>query len=332
MSETIEDIIDDITTGDVTEVIDDTASGDDTTTTEETAETVTQPEELNIPENWEAPVKDFFNSDVFKDNFAAKKTFFDKFKSMDDGYQGKYQSLAEQRKAFETERKSFEDNRNLVSNYKALEEQARGIDGDLYNREVARLGGTNQYLLSLHQVNAMMSKDPLGTMQNMCNAYGITPEMLANGRQDPSYQMRQSQVSTQKSMEKMREEVLKQVRDEMLTSEATRKAEALFVARDESGNLRYPHLNEIQDDVAMLIETKGCDVDKAYQLAKIMNPEVFKDEMIKQAEQKAKAEEMERAKVIKSPVASPKSIHTTDKNLTIDDITAEIMRENGMEV
>lgn len=332
MDETIEDIIEDITT-DATEEVSKEPATDEVAPIEETTtpaeEVVTQPEELNIPENWEAPIKDFFGSDVFKDNFEGKKAFFDKFKSMDDGYQGKFQSLADERKAFETDQQSFEDNRGLVSNYKALEEQARATNEDLFNRETSRLGGTNQYMMSLHQVNSMMEKDPLGTIQNICQAYNITPEQLANGQQDPQYQARQAQASTQKSMEQMREEVLTQVREETAQTQAQQQANALFTATDDSGNLKYPHLDVIQGDVGMLMEAKKYTVDQAYEVAKSMNPEVFKAEMANQAAEEVKQAELERAKGVKPVKSSPKSVNSSNANQSLDEITAEIMREGG---
>ena len=340
MNETIDDIIEDITSGnaeDVTEEVseentatDEVAPIEETTTPAE--EVVTPTEELNIPENWEAPIKDFFGSDVFKDNFEAKKAFFDKFKSMDDGYQGKYQTLADERKEFEANQAGFEDNRGLVNNYKALEEQGRAIDSDLFNREVARNGGTNQYMMSLHQVNSMMEKNPLETISNICQAYQITPEMLTNGQQDPQYQARQTQASTQQSMAELKQEVLNEFREEQKTNQAQQEYQGLFTATDDSGNLKYPQLETIQGDVGLLMESKGLNLDEAYNMAKLMNPAAFTAELASQAAAQAKAEEVARAKAPKSIKASPKSINTTTKNMSYDDITAEIMRENGIEV
>ena len=340
MSENIDDIIEDIVavdkTEDATEVVEETKATDEVAPTEETAtpaeEVVTPIEELNIPENWEAPIKDFIGSDVFKDNFEARKAFFDKFKSIDDNLQGKYQSFAEKNKEFEANQSTFEDNRGLVNNYKALEEQARNIDSDLFNRESARLGGTNQYMMSLHQVNSQMLSKPLETIQNICEAFKITPEMLANGQQDPQYQARQQQASTQQSMAQLREEILEQVREESRTAQAQDRANGLFTATNTDGSLKYEHLDKVQGDVGMLMETKGYDVDKAYEVAKMMNPEVFVSEMTAKAAEEAKQAEVTRAIAPKSVKASPKSNNSSNSNLSIDDNIAEIMRENGRSV
>ena len=350
MNETIEDIIEDITT-DATEEVSEENATDEVAPIEETTtpaeEVVTQPEELNIPENWEAPVRDFFGNIEDKRAMVAKiqdpeiraalsdyfdngkNALFDKYKSCDDNVQGKFQSAAEQQKAFDAEKQSFEDNRGMATSHKALEEQARAIDGDLFNSEAARMGGTNQYMMSLHQVNSQMANKPLETIQNICQAYNITPDMLANGQQDPQYQARQQEASTQKSMVTMREEVLTQVREEQANAQAQTQANALFTATDDSGNLKYPHLDVIQGDVGMLMEAKQYTVDQAYEVAKSMNPEVFKDEMANQAAEQARQAEVERAKGIRPVKSSPKSVNSSNANQSIDEITAEIMREGG---
>ncbi len=336
--ETTDDIIEDIVNNpvveDAAEKIEDTT--DEVVQTEDTTETaeevVGQQEEINIPEDWEAPIKDFFGSEIFKDRFEDKKAFFDKFKSLTDGYQGKFQTLSDERKTFEESQKSFEDNRGLVSNYKALEEQSRAINEDLFNKETARFGGTNQYYQNLHQVNSMMEKDPLGTIANMCQAYNITPEQLTNGQQDPQYQQRQQQVQSQASMEEYKSQVLKEVEEKLANEKAQQQVNNLFTARDESGNLKYPSLDVIQGDVGLLMESKDINIDEAYKLAKLMNPEVFKEELSQKATEQAKNEEIERAKVVKGVKSSAKSANTTQTNMSIDDITAEIMRDGGMEI
>jgi hypothetical protein len=348
--ETTEDIIEDI----VNNQEEDVTSNDVEETQEnlegtiDTAEEIVSPEEFKVPEQWEQPIKDFFQG------FDEKKTlldriqdagvkeelsgflndgrtaFFDKFKNLDSGWQAKYKDFAEKSKTFDQEREAFEDNRGLVQGYKALEEQARQLDGDLFNREISRLGGTNNYLLGLHQVNSQMETDPLGTITSICDAYGITPEMLTNGAQDPSYLARQSQQQNLKYMDNIREQTLEAVREELSNYKAEQRANSLFTAKDETGNLKYRNLDKVQDDVAMLMEAKGLDLDSAYAAAKLLNPEVFKDEAIQKAEAQVKQEEIERAKTVKNVKKSPKSSNSVQSNLTKDDIIADVLRESGM--
>jgi len=329
MNETIDSIIEDIT--DVADDIQDTTGevvqNDDTT--EAIDEVAGQQDERNTPEDWEQGIKDFIDGDVFKDNLDGRGVFFDKFKSILDDQQGKYRTMSEDKKTFEADKASFEDNRNLRDSYKALEEESRLIDSDLFNRETAKHGGTNNYYKALHQVSSDMAKDPLGTMLRMMDGYQITPEMLTNGSQDPSYQARQSNMQSQNDMEKFKQEAKAEFKQEMEDYKATQNAEAIFTAKDDNGNLKYPNLEQIQDDVAGLMETKRLGIDEAYAMAKLMNPEVFKSELSQKAEIQAKNEELDRAKTVKGVKASPKSANANKSNLSIDEIIAEELEKGG---
>lgn len=338
--ETEEDIITDIISGAADESIDETLT-EDTDTVEEVeqiegtlpaAESEADPiDDITIPEDWEEPIKNFFGNELFAKDIEAKKAFFDKFKNLNDGYQGKFNELSEQRKMFEGEKGSFEDNRGLVQTYKALEEQARAVDGELFNREISRMGGTNQYFQSLHQVNSMMEKNPLETISKLCGAYNITPQDIANGVNDPTYQARQQQSQQATSMASMKEQITQQIREEALAERAKAEAESLFTAVDVDGSLKYPKLADVQQDVGMIMQAKQVDFEKAYSLARAMNPDIFADENAQAAKAASIQDENDRARVVKQPKASPKASNASRTDLSEADVIANIMRENGME-
>lgn len=252
----------------------------------QSADEIVTPEDIVIPDNWEQPLKDVFTGfdekktllDSIQDETVrgqlgeffngSKQAIYDKIKNLDSGYQTKYQDVSEQRKALETERAGFEDNRNLVNSYKGLEEQSRNIDSDLFNRETARLGGTNQYYASLHQVNSMMEKDPLNTINNMCQAYGITPQMLADGSQSPEYVARQNQRTEQQRLAELENKMLAKVEERFNTQKATETLDGFINAKDDNGELKHRYFEQVRPVMESLCQTyPDKNIEELYSIA-----------------------------------------------------------------
>lgn len=260
-------------------------------------------EQIVAPDDWEQEIKDHLDS--FGENYDAKKAFFDKHSSFAKGYSQKFTELDNDRKAFESERQGFEDNRNLSQGFKALEETCRGIgDNDLFNREVARVGGANNYFSGLHQVSAMLENPQtrLQAIANICDAYQVTPQMLQNGVNDPQYIAMQNEQKQAQSMESQFANFKDELKREQEAKEAEQVINGFVGATDEAGNALYPHFELVRNQMATELEYKGIekptqqDLAAAYQNACYSNPEL-RAELI-QAEIKKQA--MEQANSVKA--------------------------------
>lgn len=107
--------------------------------------------------------------------------------------------------------------------------------------------------------------------------------------------------------------------------------------KDESGNLRFPHIAAVMDDIALLAERGRFDnFEKAYDHAVLMNPELSKsvvEQRTKTAEQKAIQEAAARTKAAQREAQSNRSIagngRPTEgvKNLSLRETAAEAFRE-----
>ena len=79
-------------------------------TDENTGTETPEVSEIHIPDNWESGLKDFVNG---IEDQAGKKAVFDKISSYEAGYQKKFQDLAKQRKAFESDKYFLDTYRNF---------------------------------------------------------------------------------------------------------------------------------------------------------------------------------------------------------------------------
>jgi len=284
-------------------------------------------QEIVAPDDWEDEIKNHLNG--FGEDMEAKKAFFERHSNFTKGYSKKFTELDEQRKSFEQERESFEDVRSLSQNFKALEETCRGVNSDVYNREVARLGGANNYFAGLHQVSAMLENPQtrLQAISNIMESYQITPQMIYNGQNDPQYQAMLKEQQYNQSMEQQ----LSKFREELKAEQEAKEADMLinnFVSsKDEQGNLVYPHFEQVREQMAVELEARGIhsptaeDLASSYQNACYANPtlraELIQAEIqaqaMQQAQSTAKANEIKKAenvigvKAQSKPVVNKKS-------------------------
>ena len=89
---------------------------------------------IQIPDDWEADVKDFVNS--ISDS-AGKKAVFNKIKNLSDGYMTKYRDLASQRKQFDADKQAFDANKSLFDGYSGFD---KSIDPQVRNSIIANYG------------------------------------------------------------------------------------------------------------------------------------------------------------------------------------------------
>ena len=255
-------------------------------------------QELTIPSNWEQPVQDFFKSDVFKGNPAAQKTFFDKFKSLDDGYQAKFRDLSAKEKEFASQRDAFKKQERFLNAYKDFE---KTIDEKDMSVILAQFGGMPQYMARLYNLDKQFTRDPLAFINGIMRSSGITLEMLQNGVNSPEFQQRQIQnqrVAELGNMERRLEEMVNQ----RLSQEAfTNKVLAFAHERDAEGNPLHPHLEKVGDMMDLLLsQNPNMSLQDAYDNACYAVPEVralvLQENVNREAKEKLAQEELAKAK------------------------------------
>ena len=282
------------------------------TETEAVAETqsgneAAEVQELTIPSNWEKPVQEFFKSDVFKGNPTAQKTFFDKFKSLDDGYQAKFRDLSAKEKEFASQRDAFKEQERFLNAYKDFENT---IAQDDKNQILAQFGGMPQYMARLYNLDKQFSKDPLAFISGIMRDSGITLEMLQNGVNSPAYQQRQFQNQQAIQLGNM-EKRLEQMVSQRLSQDAFERSVVAFAnERDSEGNILHPHLEQVGDMMDLLMgQNPSLTLQQAYDNACYAVPQVREMMLKEKLEQDTKAQlakqELEKAKKAKGITQTP---------------------------
>ena len=310
VNETVDDIISDVTSGRDEPSIEETPEVSEAQTQEQptnedttpaTAEVGQEESELNLPKSWD---ESFVNYIKGMEDTNARNNAFNMFKNLHDGYFKKFDSLAAERKEFEANSQSFEEDRRFLNDYRDFENR---IDSNTRNEIFANYGSMPQYMHKLHQMDVQASQDPIGFIQNYMNNTGLTVEMLQEGVNSPEYQQRVMQSQQAQSYEDMRNKIMAEMEDRFKTQNATNQYNSYLTAKDEAGNLKYPHMQNMENDIAYMMTSRNMGFEDAYAQAKLLHADLFKE----QIETQAKAEaEKERAKVVPSVKATPKSTNT----------------------
>ena len=264
-------------------------------------------QELTIPSNWEKPVQEFFKSDVFKGNPTAQKTFFDKFKSLDDGYQKKFNDLDKQRKDFASQQEAFKSQERFLNAYKDFENTIAKED---LSQILSQFGGMPQYMARLYNLDKQYAQDPLGFINGLMRTSGITVDMLTKGVQSPEFQQRQFQNQQAQQLGNMEKRLAEMVNQRISQEAFQNKVLSFANERDAQGNALHPHLEQVADMMdVFLSKNPSMSLQEAYENACYAVPEVrnlvLKENLERETKEKLAQEEVEKAKKAKGISSKP---------------------------
>ena len=268
------------------------------TASTQASEVETADQELTIPDNWEDPIKEFFKSDVFKDNKEAQKTFFDKFKSLDNGYQAKFRDLSQKEKEFASQFENFKKDERFLNSYRDFESTIAQEDR---NKILSQFGGMPQYMARLYNLDKQFSNNPLEFIQGVMKASGITLEMLQNGLNSPEYQQRQFQNAQAQKLGEMEQRLQAMVEQRFNEDVFKNKVLAFANERDAQGNLTHPHLEKVGNMMdALMGQNPNISLQEAYDSACYAVPEIraqiLKANLEKDTQAKLAQEQLAKAK------------------------------------
>ena len=270
----------------------------DTTETVEQTEPQTEQveEEIVVPDNWEPELKDFIGG---INDTAGKRAVVDKLTNFEKGYQKKFQDLAEERKVYEADKKTFDENRALFDSYSAVEKQ---LDPELKPQIMAQYGSVANYMNALHQMDVVASKDPVRFLQNYCANNGISADNLAEILQGQGYRQAQESVYQQQrtnDQEALKAQIMKELEAKQQQEAYKNQVLAFAQAKDENGNDLHPLLAD-QSFVADMEKLQSVFSDKSledlYQMAVNMRPDLRQKAIDDEARKLTEAKEVEKAK------------------------------------
>ena len=258
--------------------------------TEPQAETV---EEIVVPDNWEQGLKDFING--IQDQ-AGKKAVFDKLNNYDKGYQKKFQDLADERKAYEADKKDFDANKMLFDSYSGFD---KSIDPSMRSMILAQYGDVPRYMQALHQMDIMESRQPAEFVKNFCINNGITLESLQQYLSGQAYHDAYQENRQARSQEDLKAQIMKEIeqkqQEQRYVDEVTRFAQA----KDSDGNDLHPMLADksfVADMEALQKVYPDRTLEQLYQMAYNLRPELRQKAIDEEAKKVAEAKDVEKAK------------------------------------
>lgn len=264
-------------------------------TDENTGTETPEVSEIHIPDNWESGLKDFVNG---IEDQAGKKAVFDKISSYEAGYQKKFQDLAKQRKAFESDKYFLDTYRNFEN----------GISDK--QMLLAKYGSMPEYFNRLYQMDKLASENPEQFLINYCSGNGITMEQLQavlSGEANQRYQQ-------ERSLEARDAELLRKFEEQQRQKAFENDVISFANATDEAGNLLHPHMQELANDMDYFVE-KGLSLQEAYNKALRLNDNYYQESVDKRIKEIEQAKEVEKARGVvgvKSKIPSVSAIEHKD--------------------
>ena len=253
------------------------------------------------PEHWSADDKAAF--DALPDDI--KPLWLDKSKSLESGYQEKFQALAD-------ERKQIERYKGLDSAFEPYREKL-ALEGVSEAQVVQRLLAAQTYL----------ERDPVQAIQWLAKSYGLDPTQFAPQQavaddeyEDPTITPLKQKIADLEAREANRAQSAQMQQQQSLLNQIA----AFRDTKSEDGAAAYPHFDTLRFAMGALIQADpNLTMADAYDRAAWANPEVrsslIKAEEAKaaQARETARKEEVQRAKKAGKSKASSRNSPTEQK-------------------
>ena len=252
-----------------------------------------QEEEISIPDNWEAPLKDFIGG---INDQAGKRAIVDKIKNFEKGYQDKFQTLAKERQAYEADKKAFDENRAWFDSYTMFE---KSLDPQRKAAILARYGNVPAYMQTLYQSDLMASTDPAQFLQNYCANNGITAENLQEFLAGNQYRQAYQDRTLESSQEALKAQIMKELEEKQKQEQYQRQVTDFFNAKSEAGELIHPLMADesfVKDMDALQRAYPDKSLDDLYKMASYLRPELRQQAIDEEAKKITEAKEVEKAK------------------------------------
>ena len=231
---------------------------------------------------------------------AYKQEYQESFKTLSPEWR-KY--LIDREKQVE---RGFSEQGNKLSSYKWAD--------DVFSTRQERLGQmgftkAQEYIEHLTAIDDALAKDPVGTLRALSEAYGVdvnNNDQISNSFAKRIAEMEQSLANQQAYIRQQQ------------TQTANQAFEDFTNAKDDAGNLKHPHWEEVRSDMANLIQKGICTtLEDAYERAIWSNKDV-REKMIAaqaKAELESKVAAADKAKEVASSPTSKQTAPERDLSL-----------------
>lgn len=263
------------------------------------SETETVKTESLLPkENFTADEKEYFNS---LDD-AGKKVMLKKWGNLESGYNKKYEGIA-------NDRKTIEEFNHIYEPYKQ-------------QLDIAGITPV-QYTKQLIAADKFIRENPVEGIKWLAQQSGVDLAML---NQTP-----EEQNPMTKELNSLKGEIgtLKQELSQRELTTLAKQIENFKNAKDEEGNLKYPHFDTVKNEMAKLNAATGeTNLEALYSKAVRLNDDLYNKqleaELAKKQAEAQKQADLNKAKKAGKPIKSSPSVKVSKNNkVSIDQILEE---------
>ena len=248
-------------------------------TTEEQVEEKEAPalEALTAPKHWPKEEQEIFNAW----DANVQHQVMDRYKAMEGDYTKKTQALSKYKKRNE-----------------ALDEIYGPFRDDFQRAGMDEVAATRQ-LLAAHKY---LREDPQQALKWLAKSYGVDltavndDTAIEDEYADPQMKAMQQQIAQlQGTIQNQQQQAQNMQKQEVQTL-----IDNFQTAKDEDGNLKHPHFEAVQNQMAALVGSgQAKDIAEAYDMAVFANPTTrakVLEEQAKQKEEQAKKETQQEVK------------------------------------
>ena len=234
---------------------------------------------------------------------AVTDEWMDAPKAYKQEYQESFKTLSPEWRKYLIDRekqveRGFSEQGNKLSSYKWAD--------DAFSTRQERLGQmgftkAQEYIEHLTAIDDALAKDPVGTLRALSEAYGVdvnNNDQISNSFAKRIAEMEQSLANQQAYIRQQQ------------TQTANQAFEDFTNAKDDAGNLKHPHWEEVRADMANLIQKGICTtLEDAYERAIWSNKDVREKMIAAQAKAELNSKVVAAGKA-KEVAFSPKSKQT----------------------
>lgn len=236
------------------------------------------PDDSNgVPSNWSSEDREAF----LELDEKSRKLYLKRYKEMEGGYTKKSQTLAEERKIAENFKKAIGQHEAYINSL-GLDPYST-VDKLLSTERLFRTGTPQQKADALKR----LMNDYQLQLYNEASSQSIEQ----NTPIDPNLQaLWEEQAKTRQYLSNMQAE--KQYQEEQ---GVLNQINAFSSAKDEAGQLKYPHFEEVRQDMGKALNSGFAkNLEKAYELAVLANEDLRKEYVLRQTNESKRLEDVKK--------------------------------------
>lgn len=239
----------------------------------EKPESQTNIQELSIPDNWDSGIKEYLGT--LKD-IKAKEAYYNRVKDLETRYNTRTEEFANKSKAekaeIEKERQEWQRTRAVETHW---DKWSKSLSPAKIQAIRESYGSEASYISRLHELNEMAEENPEEFAIRIVQGIGGIEKIqeLMNGNVG-------TKVGSELKIQDVEKRIMEQIESRENQKRAQEEYNSFVNAKDESGNAKYPHFEEVRGKMSQLLQVyQDKQLPELYDMAVRLTPEIFDMQM-----------------------------------------------------